>query len=186
MSDQPYKLQVKIGAAEFTAEGPEDTVREAFRLFVETATKAAASSPQQSSVRGGTFAAAGSGSANGTTGTPPNGAALLPRETLDQLFKMDGNVISLRHNPPTANKIADAAVVILYAYKAINGVDEVPVMRLNEGVRRSGLNLERLDREIGPNAHLIRKGGQRAGARFSLNNQGIKQAEAWIQEWTEQ
>jgi general stress protein YciG len=65
----------------------------------------------------------------------------------------------------------------------LKGLHEVPVIKLNESLRRSGLNVTRLDRELGPNQALFRKGGQKSGGRFSLNNQGVQQAEKWIAEW---
>jgi hypothetical protein len=186
MSDAPYKLQIKIGSAEFTAEGPEETVKEAYDAFMK-AIMTPAVGPAVGAVTGSSNAKGISIAAAdlSMTGHPPlvliQGA--LDATVLERAFKREGEIISLRHLPPTPNKIADAAIVLMYGYMKITGIEDVPVTKLNEGLRRSGLNLSRLDRELGVNHALFRKGGQRSGGRYTLNNQGIKQAEDWLKDW---
>lgn len=169
----PYKLQVKIGQSEFSAEGPEEAVRQAYADFLaaNAQVKTAALTPH-------TAAGVPTLAVSTSTATPPEDAA-----TLDRYFKREGDIISLRHLPATPNRTADAAIVLIYGYMKMAGMEDVPVTKLNEGLRRSGLNLTRLDRELGVNHSLFRKGGQRSGGRYTLNNQGLKQAEDWLTEW---
>lgn len=175
MSDTPYKLQIKIGAHEFSAEGPEATVKEAFDAFMKAVTNPApAAAPIQ-----GQLAATLGGVMLQATGTVTDTAPI----DLNRVFKQEGDIISMKHLPPTPNKIADAAIVLMYGYMKLANIDDVPVTKLNEGLRRSGLNLARLDRELGVHHALYRKGGQKSGGRFTLNNQGVLQAEAWLREW---
>jgi hypothetical protein len=182
VSDSPYKLQVKIGPAEFSAEGPEATVKEAYQAFldaIKTEPNRFVASKAFTGIAS-TLAGMAGVSASVTSDTP---LPLKMSYELLGIFKEDGDTLSLRHLPPTPNKIADAAIILLYGYKQMKGLEDVPVMRLNESLRRSGLNLSRLDREIGVNQSLFRKGGQKNGARYSLNNLGVQQAERWLAEW---
>jgi hypothetical protein len=168
VADGPYKLQIKIGTAEFSAEGPENTVKEAYEQFLKALAGPALDTrsdnrrtPAQNMVNGG------------------------PADitVLDQVFAKEGDIVSLRHLPKGATPAADAAILLLYGYKRLSGIADVPVMRLNEGLRKSGLNFERVDRFLAIHQALYRKGGQKSGSRYSLNNQGVQQAEQWLREW---
>ena len=174
MADTPYKLQIKIGQSEFSAEGPEATVKDAYDRFLEairaaTAPVAAQSAAGHLSLVGGT-----------PTLSIDSEATRLP---LDRVFKRDGDIVSLRHLPSTANKIADSAILLIYGYMKVAALDEVPITKLNEGLRESGLNIQRLDRYLGVHQSLYRKGGQKSGGRFTLNNLGLRQAEEWLKDW---
>jgi hypothetical protein len=174
VADAPYKLQIKIGQAEFSAEGPEDTVKDAYDRFLKALDTTVA--PQ----RGGALPAhlaASSGVVGPVLGWE------LGQKLMDRVFKREGDIVSLRHLPSTANRIADSAILLIYGYMKLSNLDEVPVTKLNEGLRESGLNIERLDRFMGVHSTLYRKGGQKSGGRYTLNNQGVKQAEEWLQLW---
>jgi len=168
MADIPYKLQIKIGTSEFSAEGPENSVKEAYEQFLK-----ALASPATPAVTGD----------GRTPMREPLSGGLADITILDQVFIKDGEIISLRHLPSTATPSADAAILLLYGYRRLCAIDDVPVIRLNEGLRKSGLNFDRVDRFLGIHSSLYRKGGQKSGSRYSLNNQGVAQAERWLHEW---
>ena len=169
-----YKLQVKIGQAEFNAEGPEKTVKEAFDQFL----KATSALPTQAP-------------SNQSSGKPHdqqnNGESTKIEATLLQrIFAIDAkrNTISLRLLPPDGtNRASDAAILILYGCLVLLGLLEVPVTRLIAGLRQSGIQATRLDGIMATYSHLVIKGGARIGGRYTLNNQGVTQAEHFISQF---
>lgn len=174
--DSNYKLHVKLGAAEFDGEGPEAAVKEAYQQFLEAL-------PSQ---------------APPAVPTPASPPAYIPgyaapyekpagveERLLEAAFRKDGDTISLRHLPPAdrASRSGDAAILLLYGFKKLLGQDDVLVTKLNEALRVSGISTDRVDRFIGVHSALYRKGGQRSGGRYALNNQGELKAEEWLREW---
>lgn len=163
---ESYKLNVKLGPAEFSAEGPEETVKQAFQQFLE-----AASGQVSGSIR----------EPAGTDDQRRGSSQAL----LERAFSRDGDIVSLRHLPPqdNPNRIADAAILLMYGFRAILKVEDVPVTKLNRALKRSGLTVNRLDRFVGPRSGLFMKGGTRSGGRYTLNNLGLTQSESWLREW---
>lgn len=182
LSDSPYKIHSRIGISEFTAEGPEASVREDYSRWLDALK---APQPQPQSPNPGLHPSLLPATSMGNTPLPLATAhlATMPKEHAERTFRDEGELLSLRHLPPTTNKVADGAIVLLFGYQMLKGMQEVPVIRLNESLRRSGLNVTRLDRELSVYQSLFRKGGQKSGGRYSLNNQGVQQAERWIAEW---
>jgi len=164
---EPYKLQVEIGNAKFSGEGERDFVEDAYRRFLE-AIKTAPPATIASEVKQFREELQG-----------------LTDEVLQRAFLREDQLISLRHLPPTDNstRAADAAILLLYGFKRVLAIEDVPVTKLNEGLRKSGLNLTRIDTALSIHSSLYRKGGQRAGGRYSLTNPGEAQAEKWLNEW---
>jgi hypothetical protein len=172
VGDTPYTLRVKIGDSEFTAEGPEDTVKEAYQKFLEAAATARPSG-----------APSGPQAETSEAGRPGEG---VPRDLLKRAFIVgDDGIVSLRHLPSSegSQQRADAAILLLFGFGAMAGMEDVPVTKLNEGLRQSGVSLKRLDRFIGLHGDLYRKGGSRSGGRYTLNNQGVQWAAERIREW---
>jgi hypothetical protein len=172
--DSDYKLHIKFGPSiEFNGEGPEEAVKEAYKQFLEALpTLQAAIQPTLTAqcVQ---------------AEKPVEKAAGVQDELLQRAFRLDDDIVSLRHLPPAdrSNRNADAAILVLYGFKKLLRQDDVPVTRLNEALRTSGITMQRVDRFITANSQLYRKGGQRSGGRYALNNQGELQAENWLKEW---
>lgn len=167
--DDPYKLHIRLGEAQFDGEGPQDSIRadytaflEAYKVFQGTVPQVVPPAPAQ----------------------PPKPAGIA-EGLLQRAFVRKEDIVSLRHLPPSDNstRAADAAILLLYGFKKVAAVEDVPVMKLNEGLRDSGLTIDRIDRFIGIHSQLFRKGGQRSGGRYALTNPGEAQAEKWLQEW---
>ena len=167
--DDAYKLHVKLGDSEFTGEGPQDTVKSDYAAFLEAYKLSQRSTPKVPANTPTDFA-------------KPSGVA---EGLLQKAFVRKEDIVSLRHLPPSDNstKAADAAILLLYGFKKLAAVEDVPVTKLNEGLRDSGLSIDRIDRFIGIHNQLFRKGGQRSGGRYSLTNPGEAQAEKWLNEW---
>jgi len=168
--DSPYKLHVKLGDAEFNGEGPQDTVKGDYTAFLDAYKLSQGKSLPKNEPNTPADQVRPAGIAEGL---------------LQKAFVRKEDIVSLRHLPPSDNstKAADAAILLLYGFKKLAAVEDVPVTKLNEGLRDSGLSIDRIDRFIGIHSQLFRKGGQRSGGRYSLTNPGEAQAEKWLNEW---
>ena len=103
------------------------------------------------------------------------------------MFKADQEHgwVSLKVLPPaeSSNRAADAAVILMYGFHKVLGQSEAPVTKLIGGLRESGISIDRFDRIIAAHSSLILKGGQKIGAKYRLNNQGLIQAAAMIRQF---
>jgi len=178
--DGSYKIQVKIGDSEFLAEGGEETVKAAFKQFLEAIKSAVPARPTAAP-----DAPKNESSGDDKTSLPMERAEPPDRALLEQIFSKEGDLLSLRLLPPPDRKSrqADAAILLMYGYRALLQLQEVPVTKLTEGLRRSGISVTRLDRFIGVHTSLFMKGGTRIGGRYTLNNQGVRTAETWLRSW---
>lgn len=167
---QPTKVQMKIGDAEFNAEGSEELVNRQFQMFLD----ALASRGQQPTkdLPPPPPPPPGGGSGNGDQ---------LPPEVIHQAFIVNGQDISLRALPGGDDPITDALIMLLYGYRHLNERLDVSAGELTEAVRASGIPTTRIDRIIGRSAHMRRAGSKR-GTRYSLNNQGVARAELVLRE----
>jgi hypothetical protein len=183
--DTPYKLTVKIGAAEFTAEGDQSVVNEQFNLFLTALKYQPPPDPLGDALRQhgqdqpkGAVSNNGSGGASGSNGTATNGAqtdlaTYVEPATMDRVFKVDADdVVSLHHLPTTPNAAADALVMLLYGFLKLTQSGAVSALTLMKGAVKSGVKIDRIDRVISANSQYITKGGARRGTRYGLNNRG--------------
>lgn len=168
----PYKLQVKIGAAEFTAEGPEDAVKEQFQQFLSAVNQspAAATTPKQQPPK----------AANGSPPVVPS------PEVLQRAFTTDSRgIVSLQILPETSDRNADTVLLSIYGFHQVGQLESVPATQLMDAVERTGLGLDRLDRTLAQYIpRFIRRGGVRRGTRYSLTNQGKAHAAQLLAELT--
>jgi hypothetical protein len=106
---------------------------------------------------------------------------------LQAVFKVDQEHgwVSLKMLPPPegTNRSADAALLLIYGFHQLLGQSEAPVTKLMTGLRESGISVDRFDRTIATHSNLILKGGQKVGAKFRLNNQGMAQAASMIRKF---
>ncbi|MGH7556311.1 MAG: hypothetical protein ACREMD_00735 [Gemmatimonadota bacterium] len=158
-----YSLKVKLGEAEFTADGPEETVKEAYQQFLDAIQK---SGIPQAPTR---------------SGEEPSDTPKVTRSLLEKAFRKErDDVVSLRMQPTgegEQQRNADAAILLIYGFQEYLGMEDAPVTKLNDGLRKSGIMLKRLDRFIGTHDELFLKGGSRSGGRYSLTNPGRDWAE---------
>lgn len=165
-----YKLQVKVGNSEFAAEGAEATVKAAFAEFLALT--------KINPPKGTAIAAADEGSSD------PQAGGISP-QLLERVFLRDGDIVSLRHMPPEEStaKNADAAILIMYGISRLLNVQDVGVIKLNKGLVKTGITVDRVDRLLSTHTKYFMKGGNRSGSYYTLNNQGERQAETWIKAW---
>jgi hypothetical protein len=162
-----YKLHIRIGQSEFNAEGPEALVKDAYEMFLQAAKAlpAQAQTTKQSESQ-----------------SEPTSEGLLQR-----IYQADSKrgIVSLIHLPTeSANRSSDAAMLILYGYKKLLNIEDVPVTKLMAGLRQSGIHVSRLDGIMSVYSQSVLKGGSRIGGRYRLNNQGLAQAEGLLKQYT--
>jgi len=170
-----YKLRMKIGTAEFEAEGSEETVRQQFEEF-----KALLDHPAHTSA--GSSAPKENGGAQ--TEAPATKLKSPDVTGLDRLFAVDEKngkkAVSLRFLPQGDDHGSTAALLILLAHEKLVGEESVRVTALKEDLERSGLTLSRVDRlvEKPRRQGLLLKGGKAKGGTYALSNTGrIRAAE---------
>jgi hypothetical protein len=165
---QAHKLKIRIGAAEFEAEGLEDTVNRQYEQFL----KALAAAPSGGGGASPAPPPPGPERRDGAEAEPAADENLVKRAFLQD--KKGG--VSLKVLPKSDNQEADTLLLLLYGYSIVKGETELLGGRLLNAARQSGLTLERVDYAIGARGEYIQKGGFRRGARYSLNNLGVSYA----------
>jgi hypothetical protein len=165
-----YRLKVRVADSEFDAEGPEDTVKVQFEAFL--AALDSTGKPSQNGKAKANASDAGKGHED-----------LLADGTWGRFYKLEGDEdVSLKVLPATDDRNADALVLLLYGYLMLRQLDAVPSPRLLNMAKKSGLGLDRIDRNI-PTSHsrYISRGGTRKGCRYGLNNQGQAYAQGLLE-----
>ena len=170
-----YKLRVRLGDAEFEAEGPEDSVRREYEEWKRL--RAAAATPAV--VRQASDAAP-DGIANTQV---PERTGTLSDDQFHALFMFDDakNLVTMRFVPQGEARASTAMLLILLGYRRLMSLDEVPVTLVKAALERSGLNVDRVDRDAAPDLlkeSLVLKGGKGKGGRYGLTNLGVARAEA--------
>jgi hypothetical protein len=187
MSNLAYKVRVKLGASEFEAEGPEDTVRQQLDHFYIAATQPLA---QRANTNQPTNTAG-----NETTGKHPaaegNGDGPTPIPDLEQrttvdpmiinrLFRDESGILVLRVIPKVEGRNGEALLLILWGHYVLRNQLEVPGTELVASIKRSGINLGRVDETLSRKGMegFVNTGGSGKWRKFySLTNSGLEHAE---------
>lgn len=169
--DNKHRLKIKIGAAEFEAEGDPELVKAQFEAFLKAIPEASAIVPAPAAP----LPPAAPVGANPAAPAPGN----LDQDLLGRVFAQ-GDPLSLTALPRTDNANPDALLVLLYGYHKIRGEATVTGTMLMKSAKKSGVPVERVDRSLGSNEQYVNAAGAKKGRRYSLNNRGLAQAEAVI------
>jgi len=167
-----YKLRIKIGMAEFEAEGPEETVKQQFEEFKQLL--------DHPHARAGAKTASGNGASE--LEATPSGASVADLAGLDRLFtladKAGKKSVSLRFLPQGEDREATAILLLLLAHERLVGDERLRVTALKEALETSGLTLARVDRIADKPLRrgLLLKGGKAKGGFYSLTNTGRTRA----------
>lgn len=183
------KLKLKIGTAEFEADGPAEVVQDQLRQFMEALRAAPSTTPvdpaeaflkpflrashqqPESLTNGGERGASGSG-------TDSDIVSSFSRDELQRVFNVRNDVVSLRLLPPAGDtRVTDALLLVLYGHRVLRGEQQVRATLLLEGMRISGLAMDRLDRVADRVEQYLIRGGTRKGSRYTLNNPGVIRSE---------
>jgi hypothetical protein len=180
----PYKVSVRLGQAEFTAEGPESTVREQLTSFLQIASV----QPVSPQLPVNHFNGNGHGNGNGKHETPITPAMEKSQggDTTHnpRLFSEDRDgLISLRILPKTEDRDVDALLLILFGYLTSKKQVEVKAHVLLAAVKQSGLpHISRIDTVLNKYASLVIRGGVKKGSWYALTNPGVHHAEKLAKE----
>jgi hypothetical protein len=164
---ETHKLRIKIGDAEFEAEGSQESIKlqyDAFLAALAATPKSAAKPPFPWEGQGG--------------GAPDPAANQDQDQLIGKAYNVDGDkdLVSLKYLPKGENREADALLLLLYGYSKLKGAEAVLGTQLLKAARQSGLTLDRVDRHIAKHDAFLMKGGARKGMKYSLNNQGFVKA----------
>ena len=212
MEDQPsQKMRIRIGEAEFEADGPTQLIQEQFTRFMDVVERLGAQAivtppaPAQPFITGmsptavssaGPMAMPGSGSAvwsppsavveGGASGFTPQPPSLAPapvgEETMGRVFRRDGDIVTLLALPRTSDVGADTLVVLLYGFLKILGRNAVTGVTLAKAARQSGVDMPRIDNVIAKRKEYVLAAGSRRGRIYSLNNRGVAHAETTVRQ----
>jgi len=167
-----HRIKVKIGAAEFDAEGSPDLVKEQYEAFLRIV-----SQQPQPVLKAETIA-------DPEKPEPQVVHGKIPQPVIDRVFKQ-GNLLTLMDTPKTDNAEADALLVLVYGHTELAGMQDVTAATLVKSADKTGLNIDRVSRTIEARKDLIRSSGVKKGTRYSLNNRGIAEAERLIRAMVE-
>jgi hypothetical protein len=161
-----YKLHLKIGPHEFSAEGPTEVVKQDFELWKSMikdlpAQPTTPATPQQNSAT-------------------PQSSGALAKEQIERVYIVDEkrDMLSLRVLPRSDDRYADALLLVLLGHKIIKGADETMVTQLKPALRQSGCMIDRIDQIAAKYVRqgFLNKGGMGKGGRYSLTNSGTEKA----------
>lgn len=170
------RLRIKIGEAEFEAEGPSDVIREQYEQFLTALRSAPPAAASNSSPSNGSGLGLPASPALQTDAVPPNPSGL-PDDVLSRVFRKDGEYISLLALPRGDRQDQDALIALLYGFSRLTSEQNVTGVRLMQSARQSGVNLSRIDRALDSEGEYIMQAGARRGRRYGLNNRGKRYAE---------
>ncbi|MCE9594991.1 MAG: hypothetical protein K8S98_12450 [Planctomycetes bacterium] len=180
------RLSVKIGNAEFSAEGPESAVNSQYeRWLAAVAAQMAAAAVAPPPPPAAPVVAPQNQAQNPAKGADPaaaggNGAQGAANELLARIFRAheDGSV-SLLARPAS---VGESILLAIYGYTKLRGQGTVTTVTLMKGLRATGVAVMRIDRELGAlEGPEITRAGFKRGTRYGLTNQGIKHAEELMQ-----
>jgi hypothetical protein len=200
-TNQHQKVRIKIGEAEFEAEGDPSTVSRQFDHFVRllggAEQEAALTRESRSEPSAAKVPEAPGRSAEPKA--PPSPAptelaaealtsadATLSRGELTPVYRIEPDgTLHLTELPPFDPLEPNVFVLVLYGNLALRGEHMVTSPSMMNSARRSGLeNLERADTHLsGKYADLIVTTGTRRGKRYGLSSRGVEYAEARIRGW---
>lgn len=176
MESDTQKIRIKIGEAEFEAEGPSELVQSQFTAFLDAVSKA----PAEKSPSAGASSDPNSGlKPPANPGDPPPS---ISSEEMNCVFHDNGEFVSLSATPVGDGRQADSLLILLYGFAKLKNEPKVTGVMLMKAMRQSGVTIDRVDRVIESKQEYILMGGSKRGKRYSLNNRGYQYVEGLIRD----
>lgn len=171
----PHRIKIKINGAEFEAEGSSEDVKAQYQAFIDLMKMQPAAAPEPKKNPGDEVPLKETGAGI------PGGDSGLSDELLARVFQVskDG-VVSLRVLPKSAQRDADALLLLVYGYKRLKNADNIFGTQLMKAAKFSGIQVDRIDRSFGSNGQYLIRGGRKRSANYTLNNLGISAAEDMV------
>jgi len=175
----PYKLHIRIGDNEFNAEGEASEVREAYAAFLDALRTSPV--PQPKPVAPASAAAPGKKEEVDPVSSRADGPSAAD---LEKIMAVDGRLVSLTALPTGENREVDAVYLLLLGHRELRSEHQVTGATIMEGLRHSGLTVDRVDRlmEEAVGVGRILRSGQRRAVRYRLSNTGLTWAQAIARE----
>lgn len=153
-----HRIKIKLGDAEFEAEGAEDKVQAQYEQFLalleRVGTKPSAKSPASKS------------------------ASTLDDSRIARLFELRPDGVVVLRLRPEGLESADIVALLLYGYRKLKNEESVLATQVLKAARLSGLGIERVDRAAESYVpRFILPGGARKGTKYTLTMQGVTKAE---------
>ncbi len=172
MDQKSHRIHVRLGRAEFEAEGEQGVVNEQFKMFLEALSRTqdvdTIEKPEPSESE--------------STLTDDNSESADPPDSLThRVFLFERNLVSLRVLPNGKTSDEDSILLLLLVHFRLRNEHGVSGIQLMKDAKQSGLSIDRIDRVIAPHRDFYHRGGTRKGTRYSLNNQGVTKAEQILQ-----
>jgi len=163
---ETHRIKVKLGDAEFDAEGKPEAVQAQYDAFLKLV--AARPKPEPEPAPKQNLAQV-------------KGISIeIADVALDRIFRR-GDVLSLAALPNGEGREADAMLALLYGYAKLQNEQSVTGTMLRKSALVSGVNIERADRVMnGLIPDFVMAGGVKKAKRYQLNNQGLARAESVI------
>jgi len=167
-----FKLRLKIGANEFEAEGSQEYVQAERQVFLESIDANELDEDPKPDEPGN------------RAGTPPAAPGDLPISAADmgKLAKQDRtdkDLIVLTALPQESEtQKQDALVLLLLAHRVIRNADNVKTTDILNGMKQSGIPVDRLDGVADKISNLVLKTGVRKGTKYRLSTPGVQKAAA--------
>lgn len=162
------KIKVKIGDAEFEAEGEADDIKAQYAAFMELVKASPGAAQQVPNLP--------------HLNTPKPGAEITGDAERDALLKKvfdldTPGLVSLKILPRGENASADSMLLLLYGYRKLGTSEQVYAVTLAKAARKSGVVFDRTDRALEPHHALFGRGGFKRSTTYTLNNAGEREAE---------
>jgi hypothetical protein len=168
-----HRIKVKLGDAEFDAEGKPEDVKaqyEAFLALVAALPKVQPPPPPPPNPQPPAF----------VPGQPNNQPEGVAQEMMDRVFRKGDN-LSLAALPSGDNAAQDAMLALLYGYQKIQNETHVTGTLMMKSAKISGVDLGKVGRVDRVMASLIPDyvlaAGVKKAKRYQLNNRGLAKAE---------
>jgi len=183
---EPFRLKLKSGIYEFEAEGEQETVKKEaadWRAWVDsrpsTIPPAAPSPPPM------TEPPVEAAAPNAAT-VPSLDAPSEDRQLYAKIFSHEGRVVSLTVIPKGMQRTADSMLMVLFGQYVFNGAEPVTGQQVSDGMRMSGVSMQRVDRGWGPHMDTnVLASGVNRGIRYRLSNTGLARAREIAREMLE-
>jgi hypothetical protein len=161
-----HRIKIKLGNAEFEAEGAEESVQSQYERFLQAVERTSPKQPAAQTPQNGTQEQV----------QPPTG--LFDDALLSRIFdvRQDG-VVALKVLPKGQDKEADSLLLILFGYWRLKNEERIGATQLIRAAQYSGIPVNSPAQALAIHDRYFIRGGQRKGTTYCLNNQGITLAE---------
>lgn len=179
------RLRVKASDYELEAEGSRDFLNEQYEAFKQLLEDVA----QKPVVSGEREKIDFPSSRDSEVSPLPDEKAAVPRsfqpKSFQKLLVWDDRTQRVASTvlPEGPTRIADTVLLLLLGYRELRGLSQISALLLNQGLRSSGFDDFRLDREMAPylKARLALRSGVGKGSRYRLTTRGVKKAQELVQ-----